>query len=241
MRHLYAHKSASAIELAKTFERRRCGHHPDQYPEPLSTLECLMSVVDPKGQGVNKFKYCGAINDEDVRAALRRIPGVPLVYIRRSVMIMEPMAAATAKVRSREERLKFRAELKTIEGGKRKRDAEEDTDDEDSKEPTRQAGEANKPEKKKKKKGPKGPNPLSVKKKKAGSTPGTELQSDKPKKTEEEKEEQEQEGERPDDTATGDAGSEEAPKKKRRRKHKSKNADATSTSEQASHDVEAEA
>ncbi|KAI1631673.1 Fcf1-domain-containing protein [Biscogniauxia mediterranea] len=227
MRHLYAHKSASAIELAKTFERRRCGHHPDQYPEPLSTLECLMSVVDPKDQGVNKFKYCGAINDEDVRAALRRIPGVPLVYIRRSVMIMEPMAAATAKVRSREERLKFRAELKTIGGGKRKRD-EDETDDEDGKEPTRQVGETNKPEKKKKK-GPKGPNPLSVKKKKPNSTSGTKLQSDKPKT---------EEGGPDDAAAAGDAGSEEAPKKKRRRKHKSKNTDATSAPEQASNDVE---
>ncbi|KAI5926326.1 Fcf1-domain-containing protein [Camillea tinctor] len=234
MRHLYAHKSASAIELAKTFERRRCGHHPDQYPEPLSTLECLMSVVDPKGQGVNKFKYCGAINDEDVRAALRAIPGVPLVYIRRSVMIMEPMAAATAKVRSREERLKFRAELKTVEGGKRKRDDEDDTDEEDGKESsTRQASETNKPEKKKKKKkGPKGPNPLSVKKKQTNAAPGTGSQSDKAKK-----EKAEEEG-LPDSTTTGEAGSEESHKKKRRRKHKSTaGADALSTPEQTSHEA----
>ncbi|KAI1504626.1 Fcf1-domain-containing protein [Biscogniauxia marginata] len=234
MRHLYARKSESAIELAKTFERRRCGHHPDEYPEPLSTHDCLMSVVDPKSQGINKFKYCCAINDEDVRASLRRIPGVPLIYIRRSVMVMEPMAAATAKARSKEERLKFRAELMTI-GGKRKRD-EDDTDEEDNKGATSEAAKATKNEKKKKIKGPRGPNPLSVKKKKPQSILDTGSRPDKSKG--EEGNETKETKESQDNAAPGDAGSGEAPKKKRRRKHKSVSVDTASAPENRSHEVE---
>ena len=61
IRKLYAKKNepgvSEAIEVAKTCERRRCGHHPDEYPEPLSTLECMQSVVDPKDQGENKHRY----------------------------------------------------------------------------------------------------------------------------------------------------------------------------------------
>lgn len=52
----------AAIERAKTFERRRCGHLMDQ--DPLTERECMLSVVDPKGKGQNKFRYVVATNDE---------------------------------------------------------------------------------------------------------------------------------------------------------------------------------
>jgi hypothetical protein len=83
---VYKEGNPGAIEQAKIFERRRCGHHPDEFPEPLSTLDCLRSVVDPKGQNSNKFRYCVASNDLETRAALRQVKGVPLIYISRSVM-----------------------------------------------------------------------------------------------------------------------------------------------------------
>lgn len=83
---VYKEANPGAIDQAKEFERRRCGHHPDEFPEPLSTLECLRSVVDPKGQNSNKFRYCVASNDLETRAALRQVKGVPLIYISRSVM-----------------------------------------------------------------------------------------------------------------------------------------------------------
>ncbi|KAI0172117.1 rRNA-processing protein UTP23 [Hypoxylon sp. FL1284] len=212
MRHLYGRKSEpgveAAIEQAKThLERRRCGHHPDEFPEPLSALECLHSVVDPKENSANKHRYVCAINDESVRARLRQVAGTPLVYIRRSVMIMEPMATVSAKARSKDEKSKFRAELKTA-GSKRKRD-DEDSDEEEDGKPPAVAPEAAQSEKKKKKKshGRKEPNPLAVKKKK--SKPTSDGQGSKTTKAKDA------------EVASGEGETAAAAKRKRRRKDKS--------------------
>ncbi|KAH7026321.1 Fcf1-domain-containing protein [Microdochium trichocladiopsis] len=217
MRHLYARKTEpgvdAAIEEAKNnYERRRCGHHPDQYPEPLSAFECVRSVVDPKDSGVNKHHYICAVNDDELRASLREVAGVPLLYIRRSVMTLEPMAEVSAKARSREERSKFRAEIKKVVGDKRKRTEDDDEDSEDEKQGSKSAN----PEAKKRKKtyGQKLPNPLSIKKKKpqpsnGSAAPGSATKSrprDGPQKPQQE------------------GGEGEAEKKKRKRKPKNKSA-----------------
>lgn len=180
IRKLYAQKNEpgvkEAIEAAKTLERRRCGHHPDDYPEPLSTEECMQSVVDPKGSGTNKHRYVVASQDQPVRKMLRGIKGVPLIYIKRSVMILEPMADDSVRLRTREERGKFRAEIKGALG-KRKREDDDDSDDSEKSEDKKDKADENEKgaepntasqgdDKKKKKKnyGRKGPNPLSVQK-----------------------------------------------------------------------------
>ncbi|GIZ44016.1 hypothetical protein CKM354_000722500 [Cercospora kikuchii] len=178
IRHLYTSPDdplkASCIEVAKQAERRRCGHH--ELPEPLSALECMNSVVDPKGSGFNKHRYVVASQDEQLRRKMRTIVGVPLVYIKRSVMILEPMADVSEGVREKEEKAKVKAGLSgrrtagnPTPGEKRKR---EENDDEDSEEDgTRGPESAQK--KKQKRKGPKGPNPLSVKKPKKEAQPNT--------------------------------------------------------------------
>lgn len=176
IRKLYEKKNEpgirDAIELAKNYERRRCGHHPDEYPQPLSTLECLSSVVDPKQSGQNKHRYVVASQNLEVRQALRRVRAVPLIYINRSVMILEPMATDSADVRLREEKAKFRAELKKMGGGKRKREEEDDEDDIDKEEGgvrIENGGdltEAGKKAKRSRAGGLKSPNPLSVMKSK---------------------------------------------------------------------------
>jgi U3 small nucleolar RNA-associated protein 23 len=158
MRHLYAAAKEPGvsflIDKAKTYERRRCDHRPEDYPEPLSTKDCLASVVDPKGNKTNKHRYVVASQELEVRKFMRGILGVPLVYINRSVMIMEPMAGATAENREKEERGKFRAGLKRGSGSlKRKRE-----DDEDEKSGVQED------KSKKVVKGPKGPNSLAVRK-----------------------------------------------------------------------------
>ncbi|KAI1655255.1 hypothetical protein F4813DRAFT_185971 [Daldinia decipiens] len=212
MRHLYGRKSEpgveAAIEQAKNhFERRRCGHHPDEYPEPLSTLECLQSVVDPKNNGVNKHRYVCAINDDAVRARLRQVAGTPMIFIRRSVMIMEPMATVSVKIRSKDEKSKFRAELKTPTS-KRKREDDSDQE-EDAKQAVPRPTGADKSEKKKNKaQGRKEPNPLAVKKKKSKSSGNSDNQHSKEPK--------------PEETVITEADQTEAPKRKRIRKHKSK-------------------
>ncbi|POR31969.1 rRNA-processing protein utp23 [Tolypocladium paradoxum] len=211
IRKLYARKDeqgiGEAIEAAKLCERRRCGHHPDEYPEPLSTLECLQSVVDPKDRGENKHRYVVASQSQEVRRMLRAVRGVPLIYIKRSVMILEPMSDESAQTRAREERSKFRAEIKKALG-KRKRDEkaeDSDEDNEDGARPSRAGGDdakAAEKAKKLKRRGPKGPNPLSVKKAKKS-------QGNAPSKGAEK--------------AAVDAPA----KRKRRRKNKSSTGDAT--------------
>lgn len=153
------------IEVAKQAERRRCGHH--ELDEPLSELECIQSVVDPKGSLTNKHRYVVATQEREVRAAMREVAGVPLVYINRSVMVMEPMAGHSAEVREAEEKSKIRAGLKSRRGAEvtgEKRKAKEDGEKED--EEGEQEEVAASVPKRKKPKGPSGPNPLSVKKSK---------------------------------------------------------------------------
>lgn len=187
MRHLYADSThnQSAITVAKEFERRRCNHH--TLPEPLSTIDCWKDVIDPKGNGVNKHRYVVASQNSEIRAWLRRIPGVPLIYVYRSVMLLEPMAESTESARNAEEREKFRAGVVRPKSGssnlgKRKREmpdedagnqggpvmepeASRQHDGEDGFE-GKGEGEGTEVRKKPVRKGPKAPNPLSMRKKK---------------------------------------------------------------------------
>lgn len=72
------------INFAKEkLERRRCNHH--ELEEPLSSLECISAVVDPKGSHTNKHRYVVASQSPKVRAHMRTIAGVPNVYINKSV------------------------------------------------------------------------------------------------------------------------------------------------------------
>jgi U3 small nucleolar RNA-associated protein 23 len=211
MRHLYAAKpkNETLILQAKEYERRRCNHQ--DLDEPLSSLECLSSVVDPKDNGTNKFRYLVASNDQSVRAQMRQVAGVPLIYISKSVLLMEPMADASEQIREREEKSKFRLGLRGQRAAdaaqKRKRDDEAGDGEGDQSIATEDA----KPNTKKRK-GPKGPNPLSVKKPKKDKTapqPGS-TKKDRPTAPDTTGE----------DTQRGDR--EASAPRKRRRKHKSK-------------------
>ncbi|KAJ4421683.1 hypothetical protein N0V85_000068 [Neurospora sp. IMI 360204] len=171
----------AAIERAKTFERRRCGHLMDQ--DPLTERECMLSVVDPKGKGENKFRYVVASNDEWLRHRLRSVVPTPLMYCRRSVMILEPMSDASQQIRDREERQKFKDGIirrtlkrKREDGDEGEEDSEGDSDSEgeevqkekstDGAPDAAGSAEQEQTQKKKKKKnyGPKQPNPLALKK-----------------------------------------------------------------------------
>jgi U3 small nucleolar RNA-associated protein 23 len=221
IRHLYdaEPKDEQLILQAKTYERRRCGHH--ELEKPLSSLECLSSCVDPKGTLTNKHRYVVATQDPKTRAFMRRIPGVPLIYISKSVMILEPMASATEDVREREERAKFKAGLKGRRGGaeageKRKRDNEDDATRERAG-ADQSTGDA-RPQKKKRVKGAKGPNPLSIRKSKKQAQAGT--QNGEAAKAKPTRPEEPQHAE--DDGAVNSGGEGEPAKRKRKRKHKPK-------------------
>lgn len=211
MRHLYTAKpkNETLILQAKEYERRRCNHQ--DLEEPLSTLECLSEVVDPKGSSTNKNRYIVASNDSRVRGHMRSIAGVPLLYISKSVLLMEPMANVTEELREREEKSKFKQGLKgqrkPDQAPKRKRDDEEENGQDNQS----VAGDAQ-PAKKRKQKGPKQPNPLSMKKAKKdkAATSATAPQKTKAAETD------------PFPTTADGAGPTESSGRKRKRKPKSK-------------------
>lgn len=185
-------------------------------------LDCLRSVVDPSENGVNKHRYVCAINDDEIRSSLRNsIQVVPLLYIRRSVLIMEPASATTTKARSRDEKAKFTAELKAI-GGKRKRQQKDIEDNDDDTQEGPESAKSGAKKAKTKTYGRKEPNPLSMKKKKKENGP-QQVGKDRANKTEA----VELEETRPAIEAQAELV-EEASGHKRRRKHKSKTAGAAS-------------
>ncbi|KAH9879056.1 hypothetical protein J1614_002491 [Plenodomus biglobosus] len=220
MRHLYLAKpkNETLILQAKEYERRRCNHQ--DLEQPLSTLDCLSSVVDPKDNNTNKFRYIVCSNDVDVRKRMRRIAGVPLIYISKSVVLMEPMANATEELREREEKSKFKMGLK----GQRKPDAGEkrkrNDDEAQGGESTEVTSTADAKPSKKRQKGPKGPNPLSVKKAKKDQGP-PQPKATKPAKSAEKESSQGVTPDAAEDAMNAGEGDGAAPRK-RRRKHKSK-------------------
>ncbi|ANZ76327.1 BA75_03862T0 [Komagataella pastoris] len=158
MQALYMSRDEGAIEMAKKFERRRCNHN---YKDPKSPSECIEDVVVVDGK--NKHRYVVATLNEDLRSALRGIPGVPLIYINRSVMIMEPLSKASKEVQIAVESGKLTGGLNDAKlAGLRQKDDGLDAEG---------------APKTKKRSGPKGPNPLSVKKKKKEAKPSTEKEN----------------------------------------------------------------
>lgn len=109
------------IDLAKTFERRKCNHR-----EAIPGDECLASVIgmclsvclsiylpplsqypnahdlsakSPAGE-TNKHRYVVATQSQELRQKLRAIPAVPIVHVNRSVMILEPPSGTTLRAKA---------------------------------------------------------------------------------------------------------------------------------------------
>ncbi|MCJ1243037.1 hypothetical protein MMC30_000233 [Trapelia coarctata] len=212
------------LALARTFERRRCNHH--TLDTPLSTLACFSSVIDPKSSLTNKNHYILASQDEEVRRWARGVRGVPSVYVKRSIMVMEPMSEGSAGVREGMERGKLRGGVRGKgvgvgdKGGlgKRKRGEEDGEGEGGGEEQGKEEGER----KKRRVRGPKGPNPLSVRKPKGkGEGGGVKIGEDGAgSKSNERAGEAQEKGEK--HGADGAELMESAGnKKKRKRKHKS--------------------
>ncbi|CAK9436455.1 uncharacterized protein LODBEIA_P10130 [Lodderomyces beijingensis] len=149
---LYTTKNQTLIDIAKSFERRKCNHR-----TAIAPSDCIHSIVDIKG--VNKHRYIVATQDAELRKRLRRVPGVPLIYMNRSVMVMEPLSDASRAFSQAWEESKLTGGLNDLSAGIKRKEE----DGEDKKKEEVGDGEASG---RKKRKGPKGPNPLSVKKKK---------------------------------------------------------------------------
>ncbi|KAM9906078.1 hypothetical protein OXX80_003240 [Metschnikowia pulcherrima] len=149
MQALYETKDQIAIDLAKSFERRRCNH---SIKEPKPPADCIRSIVDVDGK--NKHRYIVASQSTSLRRKLRGVPGVPLIFMNRSVMVMEPASEATKRAAELCEQAKLKAGLNDSKVGYVEKEKAKETNED---RPTR------------KRKGPSEPNPLSVKKKKSDS------------------------------------------------------------------------
>lgn len=101
MHEIYQTKNRELIEFAKSWERRRCGHLP---PNTIPAAECVSELLGSS----NKNRYILASNDDDLRKMAKSIPGVPLVYFQRTVMVLEPPSAATVQFVENSEREKLR-------------------------------------------------------------------------------------------------------------------------------------
>ncbi|KAH9082025.1 Fcf1-domain-containing protein [Lactarius deliciosus] len=125
-----------AVDLAKSFERRKCNHK-----EAIPGDECIAAVVGDS----NKHRYVIATQSHPLRVNLRAVPGVPIVHVNRAVMVLEPASDATL-------RAKHRVEQDALVPSTSERAILNAATPQVEHVP-------------KKKSGPKGPNPLSVKKK----------------------------------------------------------------------------
>ncbi|KAM0790801.1 hypothetical protein ACM66B_004648 [Microbotryomycetes sp. NB124-2] len=172
MQQLYDKGEQSVIDAAKAFERRKCNHlkaKPEQ--------ECLMSMAGSE----NPNRYVLATQSLDLRKKLRAVPGLPLVYISRSVMLLESPSDQTLAKKIRMERQKLHvpaSEMALLKGqpvpsgsshivGAESSTAEytDATSNVGGENGAAAAEHEGVEQKKQKRKGPKGPNPLSVKKK----------------------------------------------------------------------------
>ncbi|KAG0225410.1 hypothetical protein BGW41_004710 [Actinomortierella wolfii] len=168
-----------AFLAAKRLEKRRCPHQ-----TAVDEHECIAQIIGDD----NKHRYLVGSQSKQLRAKFRQVPGVPLLYIHRSVLILEPPSEATtlkmheleqAKTHATQQEL-LRLKATTIKGNGHvvvDRKLAEKVDK--IKEKKLEKLEKKKQELIKKRKGAKEPNPLSVKKKKTVTTPAKKDADDK--------------------------------------------------------------
>ncbi|KAL9110273.1 MAG: hypothetical protein Q9227_005180 [Pyrenula ochraceoflavens] len=149
-----------------------------------------------EGAKLGKRKRVEEGGEVGLRSLARKVPGVPIVFVQRSVMVLEDISGTSEGVRRREEGEKV---------GKVKRKTEEEGEGEESagnEDVAEGRGAESEPSKRKRRRGPKEPNPLSVKKKKVKEKPIDDTKMQK--------------------ISAGPLGQEE-PKKRRRRHRKAAN------------------
>ncbi|KAF9163189.1 hypothetical protein BGX20_001417, partial [Mortierella sp. AD010] len=217
---------SGAFLASKRFEKRRCKHQ-----EAVDEALCISEIISTS----NPHNYVVATQSKKLRVQLAQVPGVPLLYINRANMILEPPSDASLSAGKKIESDKTHAsnkELSTLKAvkvtalGKVSVDPKLIKKIDQKKEIKKQKMEVKKAKIMKKRMGPKEPNPLSVKKKKktpatppskaaSATTTTTTNQSTNAPTTENKK--------RP--ANSNDAATEgSAPEKKKRKRRKSKSA-----------------
>ncbi|KAK3831480.1 MAG: Fcf1-domain-containing protein [Linnemannia gamsii] len=198
--------ASGAFLASKRFEKRRCKHQ-----QAVDEAICLSQIISNS----NPHNYVVASQSKKLRSQFAQVPGVPLLYINRANLILEPPSDASMNKSKQIESGKTHAstkELATLKTVKVTGQGKVSIDAKAAKKlEERQASKKQKREIQKaklvKKLGPKEPNPLSVKKKKkVAPTPAAGTAEKKQK-------------------AEGESA-EGAPEKKKRKRRKSKSAGA---------------
>ncbi|OMJ15919.1 rRNA-processing protein utp23 [Smittium culicis] len=79
-------EAIGAVVMARKYERRRCTH-----ASPIKGSDCLAEILGTD----NKFNYCVATQNEQLRKSLRKVAGTPLLHINRAILILEPPSSST--------------------------------------------------------------------------------------------------------------------------------------------------
>jgi U3 small nucleolar RNA-associated protein 23 len=85
-------KESPAVFNAKRLEMiKMCRHE-----QSTTGADCIKSIVGES----NKHHFGVCAQQDDLRYALREVPGVPLCFINRGILLMEPPSEATIKMAS---------------------------------------------------------------------------------------------------------------------------------------------
>ncbi|KAI8887799.1 Fcf1-domain-containing protein, partial [Backusella circina FSU 941] len=87
----------SAYILAKKFEVCRCKHK-----EPISSYECIRSLIGEE----NPKHYCVATQNPKLKDRMRKIPGVPILYVKQNTLGLEPMTTKSKQAMHQHEQEK---------------------------------------------------------------------------------------------------------------------------------------
>ncbi|KAL4138773.1 hypothetical protein PRIC2_002277 [Phytophthora ramorum] len=138
-----------AYDLAKTFKVAEAYdlQQEDGDEAPVDVSKCIQSIIGDK----NDHKFVVCTQEVELRKALRLVPGVPLFYLNRSVLVFEEISRATVAIVRQEEKANM---VKLDVNEKRKLDQMQEGEN----------GEAQDEQQRLAKKRAKGPNPLSMKK-----------------------------------------------------------------------------
>ncbi|XP_046469480.1 rRNA-processing protein UTP23 homolog [Neodiprion pinetum] len=137
-------KVFGAMLIVKQFAVHKCGHE----KEPVTGSKCLRSMIGKN----NSHRYIVATQDRELQESVRKVPGVPLIYLHQKAPTLEQPSLASQK-----QALKYRTtvgmnaqQAETIALLKKQSSLAEESSE-------------SMPKKKRKKSGP---NPLSCKKRK---------------------------------------------------------------------------
>ena len=84
------------LSLVSTYKIEKCSHN------LLNPINCIQTYIGKK----NKNKYFVATQDKFLRAQLRKIPGVPLIFFDQNMLLIEKLSRISIEASERRESLK---------------------------------------------------------------------------------------------------------------------------------------